>query len=187
MAIARALLTNCQILLLDEATSALDAESEHLVQQAIDKAAVGRTVVVVAHRLSTIRQADQIVVMNNHRVVDVGRHDDLLSKSSKYQDLVKRQSVIMRDVSARGLEKLGIVNEVEQEEEGDDDEEERESELLGVSAEGDGDVPPTDELKTLEGEALEDPSLVIDKKALSFMKEFALQMEGKRDNNVNSE
>lgn len=96
-AIARALLTNCRILLLDEATSALDAESEHLVQQAIDKAVVGRTVIVVAHRLSTIRQANQIVVMDNHRVVDVGRHDVLLEKCSKYQDLIKRQSVISRN------------------------------------------------------------------------------------------
>lgn len=96
-AIARALLTNCRILLLDEATSALDAESEHLVQQAIEKAVVGRTVIVVAHRLSTIRQANQIVVMDNHRVVDVGRHDVLLEKCSKYQDLIKRQSVISRN------------------------------------------------------------------------------------------
>ena len=114
MAIARALLTNCRILLLDEATSALDAESEYLVQQAIDKAVVGRTVIVVAHRLSTIRQADQIVVMHDHRVVDVGRHDTLLSKCSKYQDLIKRQSVVMRDVSVRGLAQLGIVDEDEE-------------------------------------------------------------------------
>jgi ABC-type multidrug transport system fused ATPase/permease subunit len=103
VAIARALLTNCRILLLDEATSALDAESEHLVQQAIDKAVVGRTVIVVAHRLSTIRQADQIVVMHNHKIVDVGKHDELLSRCTRYQDLIRRQSTMIRDVSMNGL------------------------------------------------------------------------------------
>ena len=87
-------------------SSALDAESEHLVQQAIDKAVVGRTVIVVAHRLSTIRQADQIVVMDKHKIVDVGQHDALLDKSSKYQDLIKRQSVMIRDVSSSGLKNL---------------------------------------------------------------------------------
>merc|ERR1712165_257057 len=92
LAIARALLTNCSILLFDEATSALDAESEHLVQQAIDKAVVGRTVIIVAHRLSTIRGADQIVVMDNHKIVDVGTHSSLLRDSIKYQSLIKRQS-----------------------------------------------------------------------------------------------
>ncbi|KAL3807073.1 hypothetical protein ACHAXA_011007, partial [Cyclostephanos tholiformis] len=106
VAIARALLTNCRILLLDEATSALDAESEHLVQRAIEKAVVGRTVIIVAHRLSTIRQADQIVVMDNHRVVDVGAHDALMTKCSKYHDLIKRQSVMSRDVSKSGLDKM---------------------------------------------------------------------------------
>lgn len=118
VAIARALLTNPRILLLDEATSALDAESEHLVQKAIDKAVVGRTVIVVAHRLSTIRQADQIVVMDKHRVVDVGKHDALLDKSSKYQELIKRQSFMIRDVSVNGMEKLlpGILDESEEEE-----------------------------------------------------------------------
>jgi len=119
VAIARALLTNCKILLLDEATSALDAESEHLVQQAIDKAVVGRTVIIVAHRLSTIRQADQIVVMDKHKIVDVGQHDALLDKSSKYQDLIKRQSVMIRDVSSSGLRNLGIVDESDGEEEED--------------------------------------------------------------------
>ncbi|KAL3803461.1 hypothetical protein ACHAWO_002469 [Cyclotella atomus] len=115
VAIARALLTNCRILLLDEATSALDAESEHLVQQAIDKAVKGRTVIIVAHRLSTIRQANQIVVMHNHRVVDVGQHDTLLEKSPKYQDLIKRQSVMIRNVSESGLKKLlpGVIDEEE--------------------------------------------------------------------------
>jgi len=93
IAIARALLTNCRILLLDEATSALDAESEHLVQEAIDKAVVGRTVVVVAHRLSTIKGADQIVVMDNHAIVDVGTHVELLGRCVKYQELIKRQNM----------------------------------------------------------------------------------------------
>jgi ATP-binding cassette subfamily B protein len=106
VAIARALLTNCRILLLDEATSALDAESEHLVQQAIDKAVVGRTVIVVAHRLSTIRQADQIVVMHDHKIVDVGKHDELLSRCTKYQDLIKRQSTMIRDVSMNALSSM---------------------------------------------------------------------------------
>lgn len=86
--------------------SALDAESEHLVQQAIDKAVKGRTVIIVAHRLSTIRQADQIVVMHNHKVVDVGQHEELLEKCSRYQDLIKRQSVMIRNVSEAGLAKL---------------------------------------------------------------------------------
>ena len=74
MATTRALLTNCRILLLDGATSALDSESEHLVQEAIDKAVVVRTIIAIAHRLSTIRQADQIVVMDNHRVIDTQVH-----------------------------------------------------------------------------------------------------------------
>lgn len=92
VAIARALLTDCRILLLDEATSALDAESEHLVQEAIEKAVIGRSVVIVAHRLSTIKNANQIVVMDDHRIVGIGTHDDLLMNCTKYQDLIKRQN-----------------------------------------------------------------------------------------------
>lgn len=106
IAIARALLTNCRILLLDEATSALDAESEHEVQMAIENAMVGRTVVVVAHRLSTIRSADQIVVMDNRKIVDVGTHDQLLEGCKRYQDLIKRQSTMVRDVSSGTLQKM---------------------------------------------------------------------------------
>jgi ABC-type multidrug transport system fused ATPase/permease subunit len=94
LSIARALLVNPRILLLDEATSALDAESEHLVQQAIQKAVVGRTVLIVAHRLSTIQSADQIVVLDNCQIVDVGRHSELLERCGKYQDLIKRQSMV---------------------------------------------------------------------------------------------
>lgn len=92
VSIARALITDCRILLLDEATSALDAESEHLVQEAIDKAVVGRTVIIVAHRLSTIQHASQIVVMDDHKIVDVGSHEYLLENCTKYQDLIKRQN-----------------------------------------------------------------------------------------------
>lgn len=124
VAIARALLTKCRILLLDEATSALDAESEHLVQEAIDKAVQGRTVIVIAHRLSTIQRADQIVVMSDHKIVDFGPHDKLLRNCGKYRDLIKRQSMISHDVSLRGLgdlddisQELTIKEEVEGEEE----------------------------------------------------------------------
>ena len=88
------------------ATSALDSESEHEVQTAINRAMVGRTVVVVAHRLSTIQRADQIVVMDNHKIVDVGTHDSLLTNCTKYQDLIKRQSMMLSDVSSRSLQKL---------------------------------------------------------------------------------
>jgi ABC-type multidrug transport system fused ATPase/permease subunit len=94
IAIARALLPQPRLLLLDEATSALDAESEHLVQEAIDKAVVGRTVLIVAHRLSTVQRADQIVVIDDHQMIDVGSHTELLSRCTKYQELIKRQALI---------------------------------------------------------------------------------------------
>jgi ATP-binding cassette subfamily B protein len=99
VAIARALLVNPRILLLDEATSALDAESEALVQDAIEKAMMGRTVLIVAHRLSTIQRAQQIVVLDNHQIADVGTHGALLDRCAKYQELIKRQSVIHRGPS----------------------------------------------------------------------------------------
>jgi len=110
VAIARALLTNCRILLLDEATSALDAESEFEVQKAIENAMVGRTVVVVAHRLSTIKGADQIVVMDNRKIVDIGTHDGLLENCQRYQELIKRQSTIASDVSSATIEKMVPAN-----------------------------------------------------------------------------
>merc|ERR1712129_318733 len=104
--IARALITDCRILLLDEATSALDAESEHLVQEAIDKAVVGRSVIIVAHRLSTIQRATQIVVMSDHKIVDVGTHEYLLENCVKYQDLIKRQN-LSQSASVIALNEMG--------------------------------------------------------------------------------
>ncbi len=89
--IARALLRDTPILLLDEATSALDAQSEHVVQEALDRLAAGRTTIVIAHRLSTIRGADKIVVMDRGRVMDEGTHENLLDRGGIYADLYRLQ------------------------------------------------------------------------------------------------
>ena len=80
LAIARALLKNAPILILDEATSALDAESELLVQEALANLMLNRTSFVIAHRLSTVRRADAIIVLERGRIVEIGRHDELLAR-----------------------------------------------------------------------------------------------------------
>jgi len=87
VAIARALLRTAPILLLDEATSALDARSERLVQEALDRLSEGRTTIVIAHRLATVRNADKIVVMEAGRVVEQGSHKDLLARGGSYARL----------------------------------------------------------------------------------------------------
>ena len=84
IAIARAILKNAPILLLDEATSALDSESERLVQKALDNLMDGRTSIVIAHRLSTVINADKIVVIDQGRVVGEGKHKDLLKTNKLY-------------------------------------------------------------------------------------------------------
>ncbi|CAF0729152.1 unnamed protein product [Rotaria sordida] len=92
IAIARALLMSPKLLLLDEATSALDAESEHLVQEAIERAMINRTVLVIAHRLSTVRNADLVIVIDHGTIVEQGTHDDLIAKEDGiYKKLVLRQ------------------------------------------------------------------------------------------------
>jgi len=91
LAIARAILVDPKVLLLDEATSALDATSEVLVQEALSHFMQGRTVMMVAHRLSTVRDADQIVMLEAGTVVDVGTHDVLLARCEPYRTLVKKQ------------------------------------------------------------------------------------------------
>ncbi|XP_011183012.1 multidrug resistance protein homolog 65 [Zeugodacus cucurbitae] len=92
IAIARALVRNPKILLLDEATSALDLQSEQLVQQALDVACTGRTCIVIAHRLSTVQNADVICVLKNGKIVEIGNHQQLIALNGIYSKLHKMQS-----------------------------------------------------------------------------------------------
>jgi subfamily B ATP-binding cassette protein MsbA len=93
LSIARAILKNAPILLLDEATSALDSENEKLVQAALDQLMAGRTALVVAHRLSTIRRADRILVMEQGQIVEEGAHEVLLEKGGAYARALQQQGV----------------------------------------------------------------------------------------------
>ena len=91
ISIARAMLKNPPLLLLDEATSALDAESERVVQAALEAAFADRTTIVIAHRLATVLKADRIVVMEAGRIVDIGRHDELVARGGLYARLAAMQ------------------------------------------------------------------------------------------------
>lgn len=94
IAIARAILANPRLLILDEATSSLDTESEYLIQKAIERLTEGRTTFAIAHRLSTLRNADRLVVINNRRIDEVGTHEQLMAAGGIYHDLVSVQSVM---------------------------------------------------------------------------------------------
>ena len=91
IAIARAIIKNPKILVLDEATSALDAESEYAVQTALEELMKNRTTLIVAHRLSTVKKADTIVVLNEGRIAEQGTHKELMANKHIYCNLISRQ------------------------------------------------------------------------------------------------
>ncbi len=93
VAIARAVLKDPRILILDEATSALDAESEHLVKEALDRLMKGRTTLIIAHRLSTVKDASRVCVIDGGRIVESGSHAALMENEGLYRRLVERQFV----------------------------------------------------------------------------------------------
>ena len=101
IAIARALIRQPRVLLLDEATSALDADSEAVVQEALDRLMAQRTTLVIAHRLSTVQHADKIIVISNGVVQEVGNHEGLLAAGGVYATLVRRQ--LQRSESSASL------------------------------------------------------------------------------------
>ncbi|KAK9234443.1 P-loop containing nucleoside triphosphate hydrolase protein [Lipomyces kononenkoae] len=125
IAIARAIVSNPKILLLDEATSALDTKSEGVVQEALDRAAKNRTTIVVAHRLSTIKDADMIVVMKKGEIIETGTHNELLAMKGEYYDLVqsqkiekeKKAAITGEDISSSSSETSSALNEKLDEEE----------------------------------------------------------------------
>ena len=91
IAIARAILNNPKILILDEATASLDTESEYLIQTALERLTTGKTTFAIAHRLSTLKNADRLVVIDKHRIAEMGSHDELMASKGIYYGLVTAQ------------------------------------------------------------------------------------------------
>lgn len=93
LSIARAVLKNPSILVFDEATAAVDSETENLIQEAIERLISGRTTLMIAHRLSTLRKANKIIVVDQGRIIEFGSHDELMALNGKYHKLIEIQSM----------------------------------------------------------------------------------------------
>ena len=93
IAIARTILRNPPVLVIDEATSSLDTQTERMVQEALERLSEGRTTIAIAHRLSTVRDADQIVVLDRGRIVEVGTFDELVSREGRFAALAARDGI----------------------------------------------------------------------------------------------
>jgi len=116
VAIARALLMDPRILILDEFTSAVDAATERLIRAALNELMRDRTTFVIAHRLSTVRVADQILVLQRGRLVDMGRHDELLESSAVYREIHASQLIETEPLEVREVDELELIEDQLEEE-----------------------------------------------------------------------
>ena len=108
LSIARAILKDPSILVFDEATASVDSETEHLIQEAIENLISGRTTIMIAHRLSTLRKANKIVVVDNGEIIECGTPEELLEKKGKYYRLVEIQSMADKLNESKRAERLDI-------------------------------------------------------------------------------
>ena len=92
ISIARCMLKDAPIVILDEATASVDADNEHFIQEAISELCRGKTLIVIAHRLNTIRNADKILVIKNGQIVEGGTHEELMSRGKEYSQMVEKQT-----------------------------------------------------------------------------------------------
>lgn len=106
LSIARAVLKSPSILIFDEATAAVDSETEHLIQEAIDRLIAGKTTLMIAHRLSTLKRANRIIVVDNGRIIENGSPEELMAKKGKYYKLVQIQSMTQEAEQIRAEERF---------------------------------------------------------------------------------
>jgi len=112
ISIARAVLKDPSILILDEATASVDSETEHVIQEAIERIINGRTTIMIAHRLSTLKKADKIIVVEDGKIAEIGSHDDLMAAQGRYYKLVRIQSLAKDIIDSEGGSFSGDINKI---------------------------------------------------------------------------